>query len=253
MPLRPIAPPESDNATAYSSSGIVQPFTYPSIVTSDASGNATFSWSTIPLGQIWIGSFSCPSAPYTAQFTAYNNQNEQFSWQSSNNPGSLRAVTNMTIEVKATGLVPDTLYTMNWVGYATTSGHAPQVVPESHTDVVIATNQGGLQSINVQCPPNTNTKVLPAPAAGFAYRIHCVTFLNNGNVATANGVAELLAVVAGSAPNYLFFAKGIKTGDQVEETVLLNGLLVPAQIDGSMGGAFSNSVNVAINYDVIQI
>jgi hypothetical protein len=249
MPLRPIAPPDSGNATAYSSSGIVQPFTYPSIVTSDASGNATFSWPTIPLGQIWIGSFSCPSAPYTAQFTAYNNQNEQFSWQSSNNPGSLRAVTNMTIEVEATGLVPKTLYTMNWVGYATTSGHAPQVVPESHTDVVIATNQGGLQGSFVKITGFAN--VLPGPQTGFAYRIHSVTTLNSGFAATADGSVELTDT--GTTPSStVFFAKAWETGQQVEDTNYFNGLLCSGEINGSIGPGMAQ-VYVHIRYDIIQI
>ncbi|MDA8380967.1 MAG: hypothetical protein M0020_09110, partial [Actinomycetota bacterium] len=99
MTLNPIATPAADAPTAHSSSGLVQPMFHTASATSDANGNITFTFGGVFTGQILIGSFSCPSAPYTAQFTAYNNSQEVYSWQSSNNPGPLRVNENQQITV----------------------------------------------------------------------------------------------------------------------------------------------------------
>ena len=243
--MRPIATTVTTHPTAHSSSGLVQPMFNTASATSDANGNITFTFGGVFTGQILIGSFSCPSAPYTAQFTAYNNQQEIYSWQSSNNPGPVRVAENQRITVSGTGLVPSTNYVMNWVGYSTVSGFAPQVVPESHSDVVLATNQGGLQFTFQGSLSGIATEAfLPTPAAGFAYRVHSVTCINQTTTAFQ---FNLLALESGVLDIPFFSATVPATSSQ---TFLLNGVLIATKIDVSSMGS---SLGVSMNYDVIQI
>ncbi len=251
--MRPIATPVTTNPTAHSSSGLVQPMFNTASATSDAKGNITFTFGGVFTGQILIGSFSCPSAPYTAQFTAYNNQQEIYSWQSSNNPGPVRVAENQQITVSGTGLVPSTNYVMNWVGYSTVSGFAPQVVPESHSDVVIATNQGGLQTTRNN-NAITDSAILPAPPSGFAYRLHSLSYLpGSPTAATAAGLMEIFYTDSAGVQGIIFASIWL-SGQIVGGTILLDGLLV----DGAPSAAFSSSpgfsvIIVSLNYDVIQI
>ena len=245
MTPRPIETSPTTHPTAHSSSGLVQPMFNTVSETSDSRGNITFTFQGVFTGQILIGSFSCPSAPYTAQFTAYNNLQEIYSWQSSNNPGPVRVAENQQITVNGTGLVANTNYVMNWVGYSTVSGFAPQVVPESHNDVVIATNQGGLQvATNSSLSGITTQLLLPAPPAGFAYRLHS---LNCMNQTTAAFLFSLALVYEGLLTLPFFTAAVPASGGQ---TFLLNGLLVATEIQNT---TVSTGLGVVLNYDVIQI
>jgi len=250
MSLRPITGPSPQSApTATSSSGLVQPLFDTQIATSDSTGAISFKYPAVFSGQILIGSFSCPAAPYTAQFTAYNNQQEVYSWQSSNNPGPLRVAENQAIEIKGTGLVPNTQYVMNWVGYSTTSGHAPQIVPHSHSDVVIATNQGGLKSASISAAGSV--QILPAPPAGFAYRIHSISLTNF--FGTPASVQDIVFIYETSVPPSRFFMTIIPATLPFAQTFLFNGLLVSNSIVGNDITTGSVSWSYYVRYDLIQI
>ena len=251
MTLKPIDTPSVGTPTAHSSSGLVQPMFHAASATSDASGNITFTFDSVFTGQILIGSFSCPSAPYAAQFTAFNNSQEVYSWQSSNNPGPLRASENQQITVSGTGLEPSTQYVMNWVGYSTVGGFAPQIVPESHSDVSITTNQGGFASSYTVLPFNVVTAILPAPASGFAYRIHSInTYFGTSPTTSWDFTIYSLGQ---SFNSYLLVGAGDSTnGYNAISNFLLNGLLVNNAIEGLQGG-FANGLEIVIHYDVIQI
>ena len=246
MTLKPIDTPSVVTPTAHSSSGLVQPMFHTASATSDANGNITFTFGGVFTGQILIGSFSCPSAPYTAQFTAYNNSQEVYSWQSSNNPGPLRVAENQQITVVGTGLVANTTYVMNWVGYSTVSGFAPQVVPDSHTDVVISTNQGGLQIASITAPANQYNEILAAPPAGFAYRIHSITV--GPGLSTSSG-----EILVGSQGGPYWFAYPVTANQYICSTSLMNGLLVDQPIWAFSVAQAGIDVSISINYDVIQI
>ncbi len=245
MSLHPIATTARQHPTPSSSTGLVQPMFNTASATSDGEGNITFTFGAAFTGQILIGSFSCPSAPYTAQFTAYDNSQEVYSWQSSNNPGPLRVAENQQITVEGTGLVASTTYVMNWVGYSTVSGFAPQIVPESHSDVVLATNQGGLEQIgNFSLSGISTQAVLPTPPNGFAYRIHSINCINQ---TTAAVQFNLLTFFRGVV--YVpFFTALVPAGNGA--TFLLNGLLIPTAIEGSLS---PTGIGYLMNYDLIQI
>ena len=213
--------------------------------TSDTKGNITFVFGGAFTGQILIGSFSCPSAPYTAQFTAYNNLQEIYSWQSSNNPGPVRVAENQQITVSGTGLVASTTYVMNWVGYSTVSGFAPQIVPESHSDVVLATNQGGLEmAVQGSLSGISTSSLLPTPASGYAYRIHSVNCINQTAAAFQFNLLALYLNVL----DVPFFTASVPPTSGV--TFLMNGLLIPTKIDAS---TLTSGLGIIINYDLIQI
>ena len=249
MTLKPIDTPSVGTPTAHSSSGLVQPMFHTASATSDTNGNITFTFGGVFTGQILIGSFSCPSAPYTAQFTAYNNSQEVYSWQSSNNPGPLRVSENQQITVSGTGLVPSTQYVMNWVGYSTVGGFAPQIVPASHTDVVISTNQGGLQIARAYSPYNTAVTLLPTPPTSYAYRIHAVHVFNAGTPTTAWNIYFYYNLPAGQGIAYVAYGTA---SELPGGSFLLNGLLVAAALiatnDNIPGG-----YEAIVNYDLIQI
>ena len=250
MTMRPIqTPPPSGTPTAHSSSGLVQPMFNTASATSDTSGNITFTFGGVFTGQILIGSFSCPSAPYTAQFTAYNNSQEVYSWQSSNNPGPLRVSENQQVTVSGTGLVPSTLYVMNWVGYSTVGGFAPQIVPASHTDVVISTNQGGLQGIEAVVASGETT-ILNAAPVGYAYRLHSFSVQVSGVAASAAGY--LLLIDFGTSPSTKFYATSWTSGQILSTTTLINGLLCQGPIAVYFSGGYPQ-VMVDLRYDLIQI
>ena len=251
MTLKPIDTPSVGTPTAHSSSGLVQPMFHTASATSDTNGNITFTFGGVFTGQILIGSFSCPSAPYTAQFTAYNNSQEVYSWQSSNNPGPLRVSENQQITVSGTGLVPSTQYVMNWVGYSTVGGFAPQIVPDNHTDVVISTNQGGLQGVEVDAAASTETTLLPNCSPGFAYRIHSFQFQSLGTGATAAGY--LVLIDFGTTPSSTkIFSYAWASGQVLATTQLINGLLCQGSIAVYVSTGFPQ-VQVDLRYDVIQI
>lgn len=214
--------------------------------TSDSKGTVTFTFAAVFTGQILIGSFSCPSAPYTAQFTAYNNTQEVYSWQSSNNPGPLRAGENQQITVSGTGLVPSTQYVMNWTGYSTVGGFAPQVVPEGHTDVVISTNQGGLLvSFQGSLTGIATYPLIPTPAPGFAYRLHSINCINQTAAAFQFNLFELFDGVL----DLPFFTASVTANNGT--TFLMNGLLISSKIDSNVSD--SPGLGIIVNYDLIQI
>ena len=250
MTLKPIDTPSVGTPTAHSSSGLVQPMFHTASATSDTNGNITFTFGGVFTGQILIGSFSCPSAPYTAQFTAYNNSQEVYSWQSSNNPGPLRVSENQQITVSGTGLVRETLYVMNWVGYSTVGGFAPQIVPASHTDVTISTNQGGLFAVQAASSPSGGVQVLPAPPVGMIYRLHLLGINSQGVASTSAG--WFFVETTGSVQNTGYLYNGVfASGQAVSANASLNGVLADGPITFEVLGSFT--IYLDLRYDLVQL
>ena len=254
MTLKPIDTTPGGAPTAHSSSGLVQPMFHTASATSDANGNITFTFDGVFTGQILIGSFSCPSAPYNAQFTAYNNSQEVYSWQSSNNPGPLRVSENQQITVSGTGLVPSTQYVMNWVGYSTVGGFAPQIVPASHTDVVLSTNQGGISGQSYVVLNSTQVTVLSAPPVGFAYRLHSILLqgFQSSGYAGASADGSIVALEVGGGNSYLTLVNFL-TGQTAAYYQNMNGMLIRGEIQFYMTNGSFYGARIDIRYDLIQI
>ena len=240
-----------------SPNAVTQPIARPvTVVSSNQGANsvATFTWESIPVSQTWVGTLSCPQAPYFAAFTVFNFADQIGFFRASNAFGPFYLPAGGQLSVTATGLLPGIQYTMFFVGYVSTEMEVPPLFPNAYADTIISTNQGGLLSVDIQC--TTNTVILPLPAMGFAYRIHSVNFLASGAAATAAGVAYVFVPANNSNVNtytqYLV-VHAFLSGAQVEQTILLNGQLAAGQIEGTVSGGFASGIFMQLNYDLIEI
>ena len=98
------------------------PSSYPA--TTDA-GSATFTFQSVPNGNVWTGTLTIAEAPLTAAFTANCGSTVLGSWGGPTVYGPLQLTGNQQLVVTATGLSPGTAYTCVWQGANDTKVPAP--------------------------------------------------------------------------------------------------------------------------------
>jgi hypothetical protein len=236
-----------------SSNAVTQPIVRPITVTSTNQGDnsaATFTWESIPTSQTWVGTLSCPGAPYFAVFTVFNFADQIGFFRASNAFGPFYLPAGCQLSVQATGLFATSQFTMFFVGYVSTELEVPPVFPNAYADTVIATNQGGLAGTFVDATQSSNTTVLPALPSGFSYRLHSISFLGAGALATTNGVANL--VDQGTNPSTIVFTKAYLSGQQIESSYLFNGLLCIGPVVITTATGFTD-IFPHIRYDIIAL
>ena len=227
-----------------SPNAVTQPVARPVTVTANQlTGYATFTWESIPVSQTWVGTLSCPAAPYFAAMTVFNFADQIGFFRASNAFGPFYLPAGGQLSVTATGLLPGTQYTMFFIGYVSTETEVPPVFPNAYADTVIATNQGGLQQQYAGASPLQ--EILDAPPVGFAYRIHSITTFSAGAANTA-------ILYTGGTGFTIFAATWAATSFQTGSTFLMNGLLVADSIvaESVQSGL---SVDCYILYDLIAI
>jgi len=225
-----------------SPNAVTQPIARPVTVTANRlTGYATFTWESIPVSQTWVGTLSCPAAPYFAAMTVFNFADQIGFFRASNAFGPFYLPAGGQLSVTASGLTSGTQYTMFFVGYVSTEMEVPPVFPNAYADTVIATNQGGLQGVTLIAAPTSAS--LPAPPVGFAYRIHSITTLSAGAANTA---------ILYTTSFTIFAATWAATSFQTGSTFLMNGLLVADSITAESVQS-GLSVDCYISYDVIAI
>ena len=227
-----------------SPNAVTQPVARPVTVTANQlTGYATFTWESIPVSQTWVGTLSCPAAPYFAAMTVFNFADQIGFFRASNAFGPLYLPAGGQLSVTATGLLPGTQYTMFFIGYVSTETEVPPVFPNAYADTVIATNQGGLQQVTLIGAPVSAP--FPPPPVGFAYRIHSITTFSAGAANTA-------ILYTGGTGFTIFAATWAATSFQTGSTFLMNGLLVADSIvaESVQSGL---SVDCYILYDLVAI
>ena len=236
-----------------SPNAVTQPVAYPITVTATGNANngvATFTWPSIPLSQTWVGTLSCPVAPYYAAMTVFNFADQIGFFRASNAFGPFYIPAGGQLSVTATGLIPGMQYTMFFVGYVSTETEVPPVFPNAYADTVIATNQGGLQQATLDpVPLNGNAMILPQPPTGFAYRIHSIVVFCR-SAATAQGYLGLEDGVTG---NFFYVSEPIAAGGFVGVYQLLNGQLVPNLINANQTFDANTHTFANVFYDMIEI
>jgi hypothetical protein len=113
------------------------------------------------------------------------------------------------------------------------------------------TNQGGLSIVSALFLPTGVQTLLDAPASGFAYRLHAVTYFVTGASATPGYVRLDTATVG---PIFAARFDVVAAGDVATETLLLNGLLSDSDLIVTGAGASNPAeVEFVLNYDTVQI
>ena len=97
--------------------------------TSDASGNATFTFAAAPQGFVLSGTASIPGSPIIAVVNAYANGVLLGQWFGGNPWGPIEVLPGEVMSLQATGLTKSTNYTAVWIIQQQPLGLAPGASP----------------------------------------------------------------------------------------------------------------------------
>ena len=98
------------------------PSSYPATT---AAGSATFTYQSVPDGNVWTGTLTIAGAPLTAAFTANCGSTVLGSWGGPTVYGPIQLTGNQQLVITATGLSPGVAYTCCWQGANDTKVPAP--------------------------------------------------------------------------------------------------------------------------------
>jgi len=102
--------------------------------TSDAHGNISFTFLTVPVNQAWTGSFAIPTAPASAAFVLNLETGEHGGWGGPTPWGPLRLSPSEVATITGGGLQPTTSYTAVLIGDQQPSGvlaNVPYPAPQT--------------------------------------------------------------------------------------------------------------------------
>lgn len=138
-----------------------QPLRRPSNATTNANGQATFTFESPPLGQAWTGTLQLAGAPANASFIASIGTILWDAWQGASTGGPIQLVANDILSVAASGLVPNSNYLMWLIGSADPVGLAAAVWPEPSTALAqIAAGQPSVIAVATTFPTSVTIPAL---------------------------------------------------------------------------------------------
>ena len=145
--------------------------------TSDANGNATFTFPMAPQGFVVTGTVSIPGAPILTLVSAFLSGTMIGGWTGSNPWGPIEANPTQTLQLKATSLSPSTAYNAVWMAGTYPVSQAPGNFPGAlltseivavqnfSEDLGTQTSTGGAALDFAGIPPFTEALLLSANAA----------------------------------------------------------------------------------------
>lgn len=130
------------------------------IATTDAFGNATFTFDAPDAGTVWTGTISCPTSPAGAMFIASVALQQWCQWNGAVTAGPVQLFANQHLTVVAAGLQPTTQYALILIGSIDPTSSPPAGVwpdPTSSSSIVPATAQLVYNNDNVNSQLSSGT------------------------------------------------------------------------------------------------
>lgn len=156
-------------------------------VTASLTGVAVFTFPAPPTDLVWHGTLTCQTAPTAAVFAATVAGTPWSSWSGASIGGPVQALPGEVVQVTATGLTANTVFTVQWIGRSDPLSSTAPSYPDTSTSppggitaTVVQTNLsgalevyevGGLTYVSNNNGSATTTALLGPPGAGNVYRL----------------------------------------------------------------------------------
>lgn len=108
----------------------------------NSTGQAIFTFPSVPNGFTWTGTLNCSAAPISAQFLATIGATGWGNWAGDSVYGPIQAFGMQQLVVVATGLTPGTTVELAWLGSSDPSNLVAAVWPDPNTSSVEASIAG---------------------------------------------------------------------------------------------------------------
>jgi hypothetical protein len=229
--------------------------------TSDAMGNISFTFPTVPVNQAWTGSFAIPTAPASAAFVLNLETGEHGGWGGPTPWGPLRLSPSEVATVTGGGLQPNTGYTAVLLGDQQPSGvlaNVPYPAPQTGNPPtippadVLSTQQtltvtGTAQTLTIASVPSAYETILVsvAPSTGSSSATYAVQVQNLTTGVYSAWQSILASTDANDAPltGPLYFPVSFRVNDGLRlHFVTLDGSSTPTDISiEGLGGPIQPS------------
>ena len=181
--------------------------------TADSSGKATFTFTSPPAGFTWTGTLTCAAAPTSTVFLATVGAVSWGDWGGNSVYGPVQVLGqgSQQLVVTATGLTPNTSFTMQWNGSSDPSDLVSAVWPDVNTSALQAIISGSIATSPIDhvtsaannytvsyVTPLTQTQVLAATDASLNIQI------TNLTAVTTYPIQGLTVQVVGSTTGLIY-------------------------------------------------